>query len=91
MNEKFNSQLLDAAATDALGAHTPAESAAYQQELASAGQEAQHLDRQLRNGLDRFGDRVGDIVQFEVEEDVKAEIGDLPDAVRPAGGEHHYP
>ena len=55
MKDKLNSQLLDAAATDALGAHTPAESATYQQELAAAGSDAQRLDRQLRETVARLG------------------------------------
>jgi hypothetical protein len=55
MTQPLNSQLLDSAATEALGAHTPAESAAYQQELAAAGVDAQRLDRQLRETVARMG------------------------------------
>ncbi|HVT82173.1 MAG TPA: hypothetical protein VHM90_16135 [Phycisphaerae bacterium] len=46
--KKFNDDLLDAAACDAIGSHTHEESAAYQHELAAAGAPARTLDRQMR-------------------------------------------
>jgi hypothetical protein len=50
----LNHQLIDAAASEALGANTPAESAAYQQEVAAAGDDARRLDRQLRETVARL-------------------------------------
>ncbi|MGN6369842.1 MAG: hypothetical protein ACTHN5_16410 [Phycisphaerae bacterium] len=50
----LNQQLIDAAASEALGANTPAESAAYQQEVAAAGDDARRLDRQLRETVARL-------------------------------------
>jgi len=47
-------QLLEAAACDALGASLPGESAAYQQELTSAGDEARRIDRDLRETVARM-------------------------------------
>jgi hypothetical protein len=52
--KKMNEQLLDAAACDALGATSPTESAAYQQELAAAGEEARLVDRDLRETVARL-------------------------------------
>jgi hypothetical protein len=46
---KLSEQLLDSAACDAIGANPPVESAAYQQQLASAGDDARRLDREFRN------------------------------------------
>ena len=46
--EIMSDDFLDAAATDAIGAHRPEESAAYQQRLASAGTAAATVDRQMR-------------------------------------------
>lgn len=45
---KMTDQLLDAAACEAIGAHTREESAAYQHELAAAGATAVAVDKQLR-------------------------------------------
>jgi hypothetical protein len=45
---KMNEQLLEAATCEALGANTQQESAAYQQELAAAGESARLTDRSLR-------------------------------------------
>lgn len=53
--EMMNATLLDSAAAEALGANTPAGSAAYQQELAAAGEGARRLDRQLRETVARLG------------------------------------
>ena len=47
-------QMIDAAASEALGANSPAESAAYQQELTAAGDDARRLDRQLRETVARL-------------------------------------
>jgi hypothetical protein len=46
--------LLDAAACEALGANSPADSAAYQQELAAAGEDARRVDRDLRETVARL-------------------------------------
>lgn len=48
MTEELSLEFLDAAACEALGASTPGESAAYQQKLASAGDDAKRKDRSLR-------------------------------------------
>jgi len=53
-SKKISEQLLDAAACDALGASSPTESAAYQQELASTGEEARRIDRDLRETVARM-------------------------------------
>ena len=42
----------------------------------------------LRHRFDGLGDRVRDVVELQVEKDLKAEVRDLADAVGPAGGEH---
>jgi hypothetical protein len=47
-------QLLDAAACDAVGALTPVESAAYQADLAAAGEPARVVDRELRETAARL-------------------------------------
>jgi len=51
---KLSEQLLDAAACEALGANTPAESAAYQQELTGSGEHARHVDWELRETIARL-------------------------------------
>lgn len=55
---------------------------------ATAGVEREHLDRKWGDRFDGLGDGVGDVVELEVEKDVKAEVGDFADAVGAAGGEH---
>lgn len=47
-------QLLDDAACDAIGANTSAESAAYAQQLAAAGEAARKTDRTLREAVSRL-------------------------------------
>src|SRR5438045_604834 len=54
MDNKMTEQLLDAAACDALGINTPAESAAYQQDLTAAGKDAKETDRALRETVSRL-------------------------------------
>ncbi|HUO07661.1 MAG TPA: hypothetical protein VM008_05135 [Phycisphaerae bacterium] len=44
----LNEELIEAAAAEALGANTPKDSAAYPQQVAAGGEDAQRLDRQLR-------------------------------------------
>ena len=53
-NNGLNQQLIDAATSEALGANSPTESAAYQQEVAAAGEDARRLDRQLRETVARM-------------------------------------
>ncbi len=53
-NRALNQQMIDAAASEALGANGPTESAAYQQEVAAAGDDAGRLDRQLRETVARM-------------------------------------
>jgi len=53
-DNKLHQNVIDAAASEALGANTPADSAAYQQELASAGSDARRLDRQLSETVTRL-------------------------------------
>ena len=50
----LNQQTIDAAASEALGGNSPTESAAYQQEVAAAGEDARKLDRQLRETVARM-------------------------------------
>jgi hypothetical protein len=52
--KKLTDGLLDAAACEALGANAPTESAAYQQELAAAGEDARRADRELRETVARL-------------------------------------
>jgi len=52
--KKMTDQLLDEAACDALGINTPAESAAYQQELTMAGADARRADQMLRETVSRL-------------------------------------
>jgi len=54
METKMTDQLLDEAACDALGINTPAESAAYQQELTTAGADARRTDQMLRETVSRL-------------------------------------
>jgi hypothetical protein len=54
LKSKMSEQLLDAAACEALGANTPAESAVYQQELAGAGDDARRMDWELRETVARL-------------------------------------
>jgi len=55
VTSKMSEQLLDAAACEALGANTPAESAVYQQELAGAGDErSRRMDWELRETVARL-------------------------------------
>lgn len=44
----LNEQLIESAASEALGANAPIDSVGYQQELAAGGDDAKRLDRQLR-------------------------------------------
>jgi hypothetical protein len=53
-HKKMSDGLLDAAACEALGATPSAESAAYQQELAAAGEDARRTDRDLRETVARL-------------------------------------
>ncbi len=53
-NYMSNPALLDAAASEALGANTPADSATYQQQLAAAGEGARRFDQQLRETVARL-------------------------------------
>jgi hypothetical protein len=53
-SRKMTDTLLDAAACEALGANSPTESAAYQQELAAAGDDARRADRDLREAVARL-------------------------------------
>lgn len=53
----------------------------------AGGVERKHFDGKRGEGLDGLGDSVGDIVEFEVEEDVVAVIGDLTEVVGAIGGE----
>ena len=94
----------DAGLGEALGAHGREHSDAEQQQVrgvlllgfdgplhhlaAAGGVQGEHLDREGRDGFDGLGDGVGDVVELEVEEDVKAEVGDFANAVGAAGGEH---
>jgi hypothetical protein len=50
----LSESLVEAAACDAIGISTPAESAAYQQQLAAAGDDARLLDRELRETVARI-------------------------------------
>ena len=54
----------------------------------AGGVEREHANRQARYGLNGLGDGVGNVVEFEVEKDVEAEVGDFTDAVGAGGGEH---
>ncbi len=54
METKMTEQLLDAAACDAVGALPPTESAAYQQDLAAAGEDGRTSDRELRETAARL-------------------------------------
>jgi hypothetical protein len=51
---KFSDQVLDAAAGEALGANSPADSAAWQQQLATGGAPVNGLDRELRETVARL-------------------------------------
>jgi len=53
-DNKLSQTLVDAVASEALGANTPADSAAYRQELASAGDSARRLDCQLNETVARL-------------------------------------
>lgn len=48
-------------------------------ELPSAGVDGEHLDIEERGGFDGFGDGIGNVVEFEVEEDVGTGSPDLFD------------
>lgn len=54
----------------------------------AGGMKGEHFDGERSEGLDGLGDGVGDVVEFEVEEDVVAVIGDLAEVVGAVGGEH---
>jgi hypothetical protein len=54
METKMTDTLLDAAACEALGASTAAESAGYQQQLAAGGDAARRIDRALRDTVARM-------------------------------------
>ena len=59
------------------------------QHLGAAGSvQREHLDRERAEGLDGLGDRVGDVVELQVEEDIEAHVGDFAHIVRTVGGEH---
>ena len=55
---------------------------------AAGGVQGEHLDREGRDGFDGLGDGVGNVVELEVEEDIKAEVGDFTNAVGTTGGKH---
>lgn len=52
--KQLNENLIDAAASEAIGANLPADTAAYQQELAGADESAQRLDRQMKEAVARM-------------------------------------
>lgn len=47
----------------------------------AAGVEGEQLDGECRNALDGLGDGVGDVVQFEIEKDLVAAVGDFANEV----------
>lgn len=54
----------------------------------AAGVEREHANRQLRGGLHRLRDGVGNIVELEVEKDIEAQVGDFAHGVGTTGGVH---
>lgn len=55
---------------------------------AAAGVECEHADGQFGGGLHGLGDRIGDVMKLQVEEDVEAQVCDFADAIGSAGGVH---
>ncbi|MPN43857.1 hypothetical protein SDC9_191418 [bioreactor metagenome] len=47
----------------------------------------EHLDIQVHSGGNGFSDRIGNIVEFEIEEDLSAALANLTDDVRSGAGE----
>ena len=54
----------------------------------AAGVQCKHSDRKPGAGFDGFRDRVGNIVQLEIEKDPETQSGYFPHAIGPARGEH---
>ncbi len=56
--------------------------------LSATGVQSQHIDGQVAKALHRFGDGMGNIVQFQVEKYPVTPVGYLPDPIRAMGGKH---